>query len=112
MGRSMAHIAHQPGPVCLEGGVSRWLVVGVVGLGAELHQRPHGRFFNSSALGKRAVARPSGAAPEGLAGMAELPPLPPGVRGRKAVAFHNPQALSNVQEETHSSCARDQVAIQ
>jgi hypothetical protein len=36
----MAHIAHQPGPVCLEGGVSRWLV-GVVGLGAELYQRPH-----------------------------------------------------------------------
>jgi hypothetical protein len=36
----MAHIAHQPGPVCLEGGVSRWLV-GVVGLGAELHHRPH-----------------------------------------------------------------------
>jgi hypothetical protein len=32
MGRSMAHIAHQPGPVCLEGGVSRWLV-GAVGLG-------------------------------------------------------------------------------
>ena len=26
--------------LCLEGGVSRWLV-GVVGLGAELHQRPH-----------------------------------------------------------------------
>jgi hypothetical protein len=79
----MAHIAHQPGPVCLEGGVSRWLVVGVVGLGAELHQRPHGRFFNSSALGKRAVARPSGAAPEGLAGMAELPPLSPGGSGRE-----------------------------
>jgi hypothetical protein len=33
-------IAHQPGSVCLEGGVSRWLV-GVVGLEAELHQRPH-----------------------------------------------------------------------
>ena len=39
MGRSMAHISHQPGPVCLESGVSRWLV-GVVGLGVELHQRP------------------------------------------------------------------------
>jgi hypothetical protein len=39
MGQSMAHIAHQPGPVCLESGVSRWLV-GVVGLGVELHQRP------------------------------------------------------------------------
>jgi hypothetical protein len=33
----MAHIAHQPGPVCLESGVSRWLV-GVVGLGVELGQ--------------------------------------------------------------------------
>jgi hypothetical protein len=40
MGRLMAHIAHQPGPVCLEGGVSHWLV-GVVGLRAELLQRPH-----------------------------------------------------------------------
>jgi hypothetical protein len=68
MGRSMGHIAHQPGPVCLEGGVSRWLV-GVVGLGAELRPRPHtrrvGRFFNSSGLVKRAVSGPSGAAPEG-----------------------------------------------
>jgi hypothetical protein len=29
MGRSMAHIAHRPVPVCVEGGVSRWLT-GVV----------------------------------------------------------------------------------
>ena len=29
-------------------------------------------------------------------------------RGNKAVAFHNPQALSNVEEE-NLSCARDQV---
>ena len=36
----MGHIAHHNlAPVCLEGGVSRWLV-GVVGLGVELHQRP------------------------------------------------------------------------
>jgi hypothetical protein len=60
----MAHIAHQPGPVCLEGGVSRWLV-GSVGLGVELHHSAHtqrvGRFFNSSGLVKRAVPRPSGA---------------------------------------------------
>jgi hypothetical protein len=83
----MAHIAHQPGPVCLEGGVSRWLV-GVVGLGAELHLhlRPHtrrvGRFFNSSGLVKRAVPRPSAPGAEGLA----------------------------VQEENHS-CARGQVVI-
>jgi hypothetical protein len=34
------YIAHQPAPMCLEGGVRRCLV-GVVGLGAELHQRPH-----------------------------------------------------------------------
>jgi hypothetical protein len=53
----------KPGPVRLEGGVSRWLV-GVVGLGAELHQRPHaarGRFFNPTGVLKRAVSRPSGA---------------------------------------------------
>ena len=42
------------------------------------HTRRVGRFFNSSALVKRAVPRPSGAAPEGLAGMAELAPLFPG----------------------------------
>jgi hypothetical protein len=48
---------------------------------------------------------------EGLAGMAELRPLfPGGGRRRKAVAFHNPQAFSNVQEET-LSCARDQVVV-
>jgi hypothetical protein len=44
MKRSMAHVAQQPGPVCLESesGVSRWgrWLVGVVGLGVELHQRP------------------------------------------------------------------------
>jgi hypothetical protein len=39
----MAHIAHQPGPVRLEGGASRWLVGVVVLQGAELHQRPHTR---------------------------------------------------------------------
>jgi hypothetical protein len=41
MGQSMASTAHQPGPVRVEGGVIRWLA-GVVGFGAELHQRhPH-----------------------------------------------------------------------
>jgi hypothetical protein len=39
------------------------------------------RFFNSSALVKRAVPRPSRAAREGLAGMAELAPLFPGGAG-------------------------------
>jgi hypothetical protein len=39
----MAHIAHQPGPVCVEGGVSRWLAGVVVIWGVELHQRRHSR---------------------------------------------------------------------
>jgi hypothetical protein len=50
------------GPVCLEGGVSRW-VIGwwVWGRSCTIaHMRRVGRFFNSSALGKRAVSRPSG----------------------------------------------------
>jgi hypothetical protein len=53
MGLLMAHIAHQPGQVCVEGDVSRWLA-GVVGGGfgvwgvellgaALLHQRCHSR---------------------------------------------------------------------
>jgi hypothetical protein len=48
-----------------------------------------------------------------MRGMAELRPLSPGVAGGwgiKAVAFHNPQALSNVEEENRS-CARDQVVV-
>jgi hypothetical protein len=97
----MAHIAHQPGPVCLEGGVSRWLVR-VVSLRAELLQRPHaarGALLQFECLRKRAVSRPSGAAL-----------FPGGGGGSKAVAFYNPQALSNVQEE-NLSCARDQVVI-
>jgi hypothetical protein len=53
--------------------------------------------------------------PEGLAGMAELRPLflfPGGPGGAKPLLFttHNPQALSNVQEE-NLSCARDQAVI-
>jgi hypothetical protein len=94
----MGHIAHHNlAPVCLEGGVSRWLV-GVVGLGAELHPRPHtrrvGRFCNSSALVKHAVPRSSRAARQGLAGMAELRPLfPGGPGGEKPLLCHNPQAL-------------------
>jgi hypothetical protein len=72
MGRSMA----QPGQVCLEGGVSRWLV-GVVGLGAELHQRPHaarGALLQFECLRKTRGVQP------GLRGrMAELRPLFPAV---------------------------------
>jgi hypothetical protein len=62
-------------------------------------------------LSKTRGAQALGSYPEGLAGMAELRVLVPGGGRRKnAVAFHNPQALSNVQEET-LSCARDQVVI-
>jgi hypothetical protein len=59
-GRPMAHLARQPGPVRVEGGVSRWLA-GVVGLGVvgwgggggwwsctSATTRGVGRFFNSS----------------------------------------------------------------
>jgi hypothetical protein len=62
----------------------------------ELHQRHHPRaagapalFFNSSALVKRAVPRPSGTVPGGLAGMAELAPLfPGGPGGGKPLLLH------------------------
>jgi hypothetical protein len=109
----MAHISHQPGPVCLEGGVSRWLV-GVVGLGAELHQRPHavrGALLQSACLRKTRGAQAFGSCSRtpGRDGRA-MSPVPGEARGSKAVAFHNPQALSNVQEE-NLSCARDQVVI-
>jgi hypothetical protein len=72
---------------------------------------------------KSAVFRPSGAAPEGLTGMAELRPLFPGGAGgeggegggRKAVAFHSPQALSSFtaqhKKQESLSCARGQVVI-
>jgi hypothetical protein len=85
----MAHIAHQLSPVCLEGGVSRWLV-GVVGLGAELHQHPHAargallRFdwrIETRGADQQAVAR-SAACPRG------------GQEERKAVAFYNPPSLA------------------
>jgi hypothetical protein len=76
------------------------------------HTRRVGRFFHSSALGKRAVPRPSGAGvPGGYARGVWVTSTAPGrARGDKAVAFHNPQAFSNVQEETRS-CARGQVVI-
>jgi hypothetical protein len=116
MGRSMAHIAHQPGPVCVEGGVSRWLV-GVVGLGAELHQRPHaparGVLLEFDWLRKTRWLRPCGTVPDGLAGVVELRRLVPGGPGGETpLLCHNPQALSNVQEEEENlSCARGQVVI-
>jgi hypothetical protein len=95
----MAHIAHQPGPVCLEGVVSRWLV-GVVGLGGELLQRPHaarGALLQFEwRLVKRAVPRPSGAAPEGHArGFGVARPLLPGGGGQeeKSRCFSQPTSL-------------------
>jgi hypothetical protein len=86
--------------------MSRWLV-GVVGLGAELLQCPHaarGALLQSECLRreKRAVSRPSGAAPEGLAGVAKLAPLSPGGPGGAKpllFAFHNPEALSNAHKK-------------
>ena len=79
MGRLIAHIAHQPGPVRLEGG----MLVGVVGLGAELLHRPQaarGALLQCECLrktrGVQAFRRCAGGPV--LAGLAELPPLPPG----------------------------------
>jgi hypothetical protein len=49
MGRPMAHIAHQPGPVCLESGVSRWLV-GSVGLGGGAAPAPTRGAWGASSI--------------------------------------------------------------
>jgi hypothetical protein len=84
----------------------------------ELHQRPQAargallQFECLSNLVKRAVPRPSGTVPEGYArGVWVSSTVPGRARGKhKAAAFHNPQALSDVQEEGHS-CARGQVVI-
>jgi hypothetical protein len=74
----VAPATHQPDPGDTQGNVSRQLA-GAVVLGgwsctsaATRGERALLRFFNSSGLVKRAVPRPSGAAPEGLAGMPEL----------------------------------------
>jgi hypothetical protein len=104
MGRSMGHIAHQPGPVCLEGGVSRWLV-GVVDLGAELLQRlqaARGALLQFEWLRKtrgaqafaRCAPRPS------RDGRATSPVPGGGGRRRKAVALPQPTSPVNVQEGT------------
>jgi hypothetical protein len=82
-------VTHQPAPDDTQGNVSRQLAGAVVGggwsctSGATRGQRALLRFFNSSGLVKvkRAVPGPSGAAPEGLAGMAELRALVPGGGG-------------------------------
>ena len=111
----MAHIAHQPGPVCLESGVSCWLV-GVVGLGVELHQRPQaarGALLQLEWLSKTRGARPGlrGLAPKAMRGVSGLGPLfPGGPGGTKPLLFTTHKPSQNVQEENRS-CARDQVVV-
>jgi hypothetical protein len=96
--------------------VSRWLVGGRGGgFGGwsctSAHTRRVGRFFHSSALGKRAVPRPSDTVSEGYArGVWVTSTVPGRARGDKAAGFHNPQAFSNEQEEGRS-CARGQVVV-
>jgi hypothetical protein len=115
MGRSMAHIAHQPGPVCLESGVSRWLV-GVVGLGVELCTSAHTRRVGGALLqfewrSKTRRPRPSATVAEGLAGIAVPHPLfPGGPGGTKPLLFTTHRPRPNVQEKKRS-CARDQVVV-
>ena len=46
----MAHTAHQPGPVCLEGGVSRWLVGVMVGLGGGAAPAPTRGAWGASSI--------------------------------------------------------------
>jgi hypothetical protein len=81
MGRSMAHIAHQPGPVCWAGGVCRWSGWWFWGRSCT---SAHTRRVGCSPLqfeclrktrGARAFRRCAGAL-EGLARIAELRPRP------------------------------------
>jgi hypothetical protein len=96
----MAHIAHQPGPVYLEGGVSRWLV-GAVGLGVELHQRPHkarGALLPFECLSKTRGGCPGLRAlrPKDMRGVFGLAPLfPGGPGGTKPLLFttHRPSQM-------------------
>jgi hypothetical protein len=111
----MAHIAHQPGPVCSEGVVSSWLV-GVVGLGGWSCTRAaavaRGALLQFEHLSKMRGGthrrhRPSAPVAGGYArGVWVSSPVPGRARGNKAVAFHNPQAFSNVQEEDHGCLRR------
>jgi hypothetical protein len=75
----MAHIAHQPGPVCVEGGggVIRWLVVGVVC-----------QFAISPALCPPHMAQSPGVS-TWAHGMELEPPEPPSQSGR-----YGPEKLS------------------
>jgi hypothetical protein len=121
MGRSMAHIAHQPGPVCVEGGVSRrWGWHEGAGRGGEFGggtaPAPTRGAWGASSIrvpkkNARCPGPPALRRSEGLAGMAELRRLFPGGGMRsKAAALPQFTGLFNVQEENHS-CARDQVVI-
>jgi hypothetical protein len=94
----VAPVTPQPAPGDTQGNVSRQLA-GAVVLGgwsctsaATRGQRALLRSFNSSGLVKRAVPRPWGTAPEGLAGMAELRRLFPGggAGGAKPLLLHAP----------------------
>jgi hypothetical protein len=101
----MAHIAHQLGPVCLEGGVdsgvSRWLV-GVVGLGggAAPAQRPQavrGALLQFACLRKTRGAQAFGSCSRRLcAGWLSYVPCSRGGGGRrrKAVALPQPTGLA------------------
>jgi hypothetical protein len=95
----MAHITHQPGPVCLECGVSRWLV-GVVGLGAELLQRPHaacGALLQFECLRKTRGVQAFRGGPErpGRDGRARSPVSGKGGGGTKPLLFttHKPSQM-------------------
>jgi hypothetical protein len=99
----MAHIAHQPGPVRVESGLSRWLV-GVVGLGAELHQRPHaarGALLQFDCLTQKNALCP----------LAFVWAPAPKAQGEVPERLcRNSQALSNVQEVTGSGLDLDHEA--
>jgi hypothetical protein len=108
MGRPVVHVSHQPLPVCLESGSSRWLV-GVVGLGGGAAPAPPRGAWGASSIrvpgGRPARCRK---AMRGVFGLAPLFPGGPG--GTKPLLFTTHKPSQNVQEETHS-CARDQVVI-
>jgi hypothetical protein len=86
MGWSMAQIAHQPGPVCVEGGVSRWLTgVVVMGGGAAPAPPPPLAAWGASSI---RVPKKKTRGTHCSRGAGEAKPL----------HCHNPQALSNAKE--------------
>jgi hypothetical protein len=112
MGRSMAQIAHQPGPVCLEGGVRRWLVGGVVLGGGATPAPTRGAWGASSIRVPKKNARCPGLPPQkAWPGWLSYVPCSREGQGEQSRCFSQPtQASPNVQEE-NLSCARDQVEI-